>query len=397
MRILCVFGKNNYGDPERGHGVEYASFIPALIKLGHEVEFFDSWDRSHYENFLQLNKALLNKVDLFKPRVMLTVQTHFELWLETLQLIKNRGDVATVSWATDDSWKYEECSRFIGHAYHAMTTTYPECIDRYHADGITKVLATQWGITGQALRKPRVNAPWKHSVSFIGSTNDYRVSRIVELSKAGFNVDCFGFGWPSGPVEADLIPEIMNDSCISLNFAYSKGKNQLKARIFEITGSGSLLFTEPSDNLEKYFKEDDEIVVFRNSSELIDKIRFFLENPEKRNELALAGYHRTVRNHTYERRMKEVIEFAITAQEKSKRLPDDFVQSRFNYACKVHKVGFFLRCFRRFLLSLSNAMFGAKRGPRAARKLVYEISWRLRGEKTYSAAGLPGRLFFHAG
>jgi len=31
---------------------------------------------------------------------------------------------------------------------------------------------------------------------------------------------------------------------------------------------------------------------------------------------------------------------------------------------------------------------------RAARRLLFEISWRLGGRRTYSAAGLPGRLFY---
>jgi spore maturation protein CgeB len=38
-------------------------------------------------------------------------------------------------------------------------------------------------------------------------------------------------------------------------------------------------------------------------------------------------------------------------------------------------------------------LFGKKKGPRAARRLVYEISWRIFREKTYSASGLPGRMF----
>ena len=39
MRVLCVFGEHNYGDPNRGEGYEYANFVPALRRLGHEVLF----------------------------------------------------------------------------------------------------------------------------------------------------------------------------------------------------------------------------------------------------------------------------------------------------------------------------------------------------------------------
>ena len=42
---------------------------------------------------------------------MLTVQMNYEIWLETLEIIKARGDVATVRWTTHDSWKFWEVSR----------------------------------------------------------------------------------------------------------------------------------------------------------------------------------------------------------------------------------------------------------------------------------------------
>jgi spore maturation protein CgeB len=49
---------------------------------------------------------------------------------------------------------------------------------------------------------------------------------------------------------------------------------------------------------------------------------------------------------------------------------------------------------RSVLIALFTAVFGRQRGPRAARRLVYELSWRLGGAVTYGARGLPGRLFY---
>jgi spore maturation protein CgeB len=39
-------------------------------------------------------------------------------------------------------------------------------------------------------------------------------------------------------------------------------------------------------------------------------------------------------------------------------------------------------------------VFGWQRGSRAARRLLFESSWRIFGARTFSAAGLPGRLFY---
>lgn len=38
-------------------------------------------------------------------------------------------------------------------------------------------------------------------------------------------------------------------------------------------------------------------------------------------------------------------------------------------------------------------MWGKQRGQQVARSMVYELSWRLTGSRTYSARGWPGRTF----
>jgi len=58
MKILCVFGKHQYGDPSRGLSTEYTCFIPALHHLGHQVAHFESWNTRHYHDLAELNGKL---------------------------------------------------------------------------------------------------------------------------------------------------------------------------------------------------------------------------------------------------------------------------------------------------------------------------------------------------
>jgi spore maturation protein CgeB len=87
----------------RGEGVEYSAFVPALNNLGHEVVHFDSANRQLYRDFAQLNRELLEAIDRERPAVILTVQRDYEIWNETLDLIRARDDAALISWTTDDS------------------------------------------------------------------------------------------------------------------------------------------------------------------------------------------------------------------------------------------------------------------------------------------------------
>jgi len=392
MKVLCVFGEHQYGDPSRGLSTEFAAFVPALRQLGHEVRHFESWNRGMYRDLAELNAKLLQAVDEFRPDIMLTVQMFFELWLETLDIIRARADVATVSWTTDDSWKYREVSRFIGHSYDAMTTTYDYVLPRYHADGIQSVLLTQWAVSSDWLSDPRPARECRYPVSFVGAAHGDRPGIISRLRAQGIDVACFGHGWPNGSVAAEDIPRIMRDSAISLNFANSKGNDQIKARTFEVPGAGGFLLTAGAPGLERFFVPGKEIAVFDGMTVLADSIRHFLAHQDERDMIALAGNRRVRNEHTYEHRMAQVLEFARASKPRdvTRQITPSFDEIR-----QSHRLTPLSQGLRIVLLGLCRIVFGPERGPRAARRLVFELSWRIAGRRTFSAAGWPGRLFPH--
>jgi len=394
MIILCALGKHQYGDRSRGLGTEYAAFIPALKNLGHDVRHFDIWDRALYCDFAELNLKLLKTVQNLRPDVLLTVPMHYEIWLETLGAIRSTSRTITVCWTTDDSWKYHEFSRFIGKAYHFITTTYPEILKKYKEDGIHRIMLTQWAANSKFLKEPLKARQCRYPVSFVGTAHGDRKKRINLLKKDGIDVRCFGHGWPEGSVPGNDVPRIFRDSVISLNFANARGINQIKARTFEVPGSGGFLLTENAANLEKFYIPDKEIDIFSSHADLIDKINFYLRHQEKRDEIALAGFIRTAKEHTYENRLINILEAIESARIKA----DNGAASSgrridLHEAVLDYRTNTFLRILRFFLLSVCVKILGHQKGPRAARRMVYEISWRLQGRKTYQASGWPGRMF----
>lgn len=397
MKILCVFGQYQYGDPSRGQGTEYANFISAFKNLGHEVVHFESWDRSKYRDFSDLNYRLIETVERERPDIMLTVQKSYEIWIETLEIIKKRGDVATICWTTDDSWKYKECSRFIGKYYHAITTTYENKIAEYHKDHIYNVLLTQWAANTDYLKEPLPAAKCRYPITFIGAAHGNRKKRIRQLRELGLEIRCFGYGWPDGSVDTAEMNEIIRNSVISLNFANSKGDNQVKARTFEVPGAGGFLLTEHAAGLEHYYLPDKEIVTFSSTYELIEKVKYYLHHPQERDIIAKAGHTRTCMEHTYDLRMQELINFAIKAKNQTVNIsPNNGTdhEKLFEEACRKYKQGGPKKVISKILCFFAVLIWGKQRGPRAARRLIYEISWRIVGEKTYSAAGWPGRYFY---
>lgn len=395
MRILCALGEHQYGDPSRGLGTEFVAFVPALRNLGHEVLHFETRHRSDARDYAQLNRLLLQTVDSTNPDAMLVVPFRYELWIETLEAIRARG-VATMCWTTDDSWKYWESSRFYGPCFDAITTTYDYVIPQYKRDGIHHVHLTQWAASSAFLMPPRRARDCDVSVSFVGAAHGNRKAQIAALHAAGIDVHCFGYGWPAGPVAAEEIPRIINRSILSLNFANTPGyrqtgPNQIKARTFEVPGSGGLLLTESAPGLENFYVPDKEVLVFRGVADLIGKIQHFLMHPEERDQIANAGYQRTVKDHTYEARLKQLIEFAFA--QKAQRNCDTEPSASFDAVAERHRLTTGLALLRRGLDIACRPIWGPNRGPKAARRLVFELSRRLAGRHTFSAAGWPGRMF----
>lgn len=393
MKVLLAVGQHQYGDPARGLSTEYAAFRPALERLGHAVRHFEIWNRRIYPGGLaELNQRLLDQVRQERPEVLLTVQLQYEIWLETLAAIRSLGHTATVCWTTDDSWKFREVSRFIGPAYDAMTTTYPAVVPRYHACGIPNVLPTQWAAPSGSLRPPRAAAECRYPVSFVGTAHGDRKERIAELDRNGISVHCFGHGWPAGPVPFEAIPGIIRNSVISLNFANARGGPQLKARTFEVPGAGGFLLTEDAPGLDRWYRPGQEVAVFRNSTELANQIRHYLSHPDDRDAVARAGHDRTRREHTYEHRLEAVLRFARRAAgARSDHSAPGEIQ--LTAARRRHRLTPALRALRALLIGAGTMAFGPERGPRAARRLVFELSWRLVGRRTFSAGGWPGRMF----
>lgn len=401
MKILCVFGRCNYGDPVRGEGYEFTNFLPALRTLGHEVSLFDSWDKSAYPTFADLNRDFLRRVDREKPDVIFSVLMSYELWSETLDIIRSSSSAIIINWGTDDSWKYEQFAHFIAPHLDCYATTYPEAMSKAQKKGWNNFVLTQWAASRHLLAEPLPARQCKHQVTFIGSAYGNRRKWIEDLGARGIRVECFGYGWPTGPVGTADLQRIYRESVLILNFGDSglhlKGllpyrSRQIKARVFEVPGAGGCLLTEPAQHLDQYFRIGEEIVVFEGVDELADRIRYLLANLDARDAIARQGFDRVRSEHTYDQRFSSLFGSVMTRQASGNRASMDW--ESFEAAANRHSLGVGLSMVRGILVTLAQLMFGPRRGPRAARRLVFELSWRLFGSHTYSAAGWPGRMFY---
>lgn len=403
-KVLCAFGRYNYGDINRGQSYEYSHFLPAWMNISKSVIFFDTLDRNKYENYSELNRDFLKFVETEQPDIIFCSLMCYEIWLESLDQLKNRTTALIINWGTDDSWKFDEFSFYVSQYVHLHVTTSEIAFNKSIVRGLKNVLLSQWAADKNGMQKPIPSIECKYKVSFIGTVYGNRKKWIDALRNGGVNVDCFGYGWPNGVIDSSDISKIMRNSIISLNFGDSgliwKGLNfirsrQIKARIFEVPAAGGFLLTEYSEYLENYFKIGKEIVTFNGVDDLLKKIHYYILNDSERNNIAIAGYERVNNEHTYEKRFLNIIDEAI----KIKNINNDKLKfwnidwDEFEVTVKNHQLSYMLIFIRYVLIKIFAIFISNKRARRGARRFIYEISWRLKGEYTFTSKGWPGRLF----
>jgi len=288
-----------------------------------------------------------------------------------------------------------------------VTTDAAAC-ERAHREGLPQVQLSQWAAGSGALAEPLPAAACRHAVSFVGSSYGNRPRWIRSLRERGIAVECFGHGWPRGPVDADDIPRIMRESAISLNFGDSPRmllgwraghSRQIKARVFEVPGAGGLLLTEPVAGLERYYDVGQELQTFATADELAAHIRHLLAHPAERDAMARRGHARTCAEHTYERRFAPILERAVAVARERDGVPlvETDLLAHLSMIEERHRRTPGLSALRAALIAPCRLAWGPVRGPRAARRAAFEVGWRIAGRHTYSAAGWPGRMFYREG
>ena len=146
------------------------------------------------------------------------------------------------------------------------------------------------------------------------------MDRIEMLNRLGkkFQIRLYTGNDTSMIQNAELKPAVSYESDMNKVFYLSKiNINQtirsietgLPLRIFDIMGSGGFLLTNYQEELEDYFKIDEDLAVYRSFDELEDKCRYYLTHERERLQILMNGYKKICQNHTYGHRVEQILKF----------------------------------------------------------------------------------------
>ena len=345
MKIIYIGTKYDFGKQSRGYGYGYVAFYNTLINMNdgkHEVVSF------FYDEVMaklgpeKMNQQLIETVRSERPDLCFFLVS-YELTKKTIAEITRL--TKTFNWFTDDHWQFEIFSKNFAKLFDYVGTTDFRSIEKYHNIGYKNVIKTQWGYN-HYMHRP-IKSKKHYGITFVGQNYGNRGKIINVIKSNNFKVSCYGNGWKNKRVSEHTMNEIFTNSEINLNFANSsfaplhfelpgifirkdisgkvhireraeyipriallvkKRRPQIKARVFEVIGCGGLLLTAYVEELEKYYSIDKEIVIFNDTKEMMNKLEYLHNelNEKERRNIARAGYLKTLKEHTYEKRFNDI-------------------------------------------------------------------------------------------
>ncbi|MFZ4619224.1 MAG: CgeB family protein [Bacteroidota bacterium] len=331
MKILYAGMMYDYGIRERGFSFEHYNFYDTLVNMGHEVEYFDFMSLYQVHGSKVMTEMLRTKVDQVKPELLFTFLFTNEFDAEILSKITSETSTITFNWFADDHWRFDSFSRHWAGCFRFISTTDRKAVEKYRSIGYSNALLSQWGVNH--FRYRRQELPLNVEVSFIGQAHGKRGDVVRSLIDHGIPLTVKGGNWDIRRYhiylrKLRLISEsyfqsianrtritqeemiaLFSQSRVNLNLTASSDTsfpNQIKGRNFEIPGCGGFQLSEYAEHLDEYFTPEKEIVCFRSEGEMLDKIRYYLAHENERIAIAEAGYQRTLRDHTYEKRFNEL-------------------------------------------------------------------------------------------
>lgn len=205
--------------------------------------------------------------------------------------------------------------------YDLMISSFPPTVDFFRRRGFLAAL-NRLGFDSRILARLRPTQQ-KFDVALVGSFADVHSSRVALLNELYAKLprpETIKVWAPTVghlPVESSIrrhymgpawgyhMYEILNDSKMTLNHHGDVLPYANNMRLFESTGTGTLLITDWKENLYEMFESGKEVVTYRTPEECAEKIQHYLTHEAERQTIASAGQARTLRDHTYQCRMQE--------------------------------------------------------------------------------------------
>ena len=234
---------------------------------------------------------------------------------------------------------------FVGQLYNSTLPMLRSIMNPYQQELVDKIVQTQLKIYGnwfvdQMLTDPIIDDMNVHFRSLdpnaIQITRDQlaysiaqqitymeRLSLLKLLSSVGCKVDLYSN--PLNDAEKELLdsvhvhgrvsydkemPALFRSCKINLNPTLKIIQSGIPLRALDIMGCGGFLLTNFQPEIDEYFENGSEVVMYKSMEEAAEKARYYLAHDVERKAIAGRGYEKVRKSFRYEERILEMFRIA---------------------------------------------------------------------------------------
>jgi len=206
-------------------------------------------------------------------------------------------------------------------SYDLIVSSLPHYVEYFRQQGVaSEYLPLAFN---ESILSRLQDLPTKSPVVHVGSYGPVHTERneFLEAVASQVRIDFWGVGTErlskNSPILQNYHGEawgmdrnnILHNSQITLTKHISAvaGRYANNLTLYEATGAGTLLITDYKENLNDLFTVGKEVVAYHNVEECIDLVRYYLAHESECKAIAFEGQKRTLRDHTTNHRMEQLL------------------------------------------------------------------------------------------
>jgi len=341
LKILVV-------SPVYGGSLPIAFYCSSTLrKMGHNVELIDNSrfaddlffakditkNKLRYNRMIDnitafLSEAVIARCETFKPDLVFAL-AQAPMTIDCIKKLRN-NNIPTAYWFVEDFRLMDYWRNIAGYYDYLFTIQKGDFFEELERAGVKNYHYLPPAASPDVHKK--VEMPdderdyYGSDVSFVGA--GYYNRRLLFKGLLDYDFKIWGTDWDMNSplarcvqragerIDTDEMVKIFNATKININLhssTYHNGINPfgdfINPRTFEISACGAIQLVDRRAELETLFEAGEEIVLFENLEDLKRKITYYLENPGERERIAEKARQRVLREHTYEHRMGEMLEY----------------------------------------------------------------------------------------
>jgi spore maturation protein CgeB len=251
---------------------------------------------------------------------------------EQIVQIREMG-IKTAIWFADDPY-FTDLTKQIAVHYDYIFTHEFNCVSFYREIGCKQAHYLPLAVPLSLFRPMAVDSSFRSDICFIGNAFPNRIAFFNQITPYLINkrVVIIGALWDQltqypllakqirlGWVPVKETIQYYNGAKIVINLhrsAFDDGFSinsrhipaySINPRTYEISACGVLQLTDIREDLGSLYTPGYDIATYTRAEDLIHQIDYYLDREEEREQIALRGLRRTLQEHTYKKRLKQLL------------------------------------------------------------------------------------------